>query len=77
MSRVMAESTPPIDQIKNKNVRFGKSGKIAYTHTNRIKHIYTSVQTVGIMGLPIPRIAAPRISLSPQIKYVVEIMTIF
>ena len=30
-----------------------------------------------MVGLPIPLSAAPMISLMPQIKYVLEIMTIF
>ena len=59
--RVIMESTQPTGHTKYRNVRFGYSGKIQYTHTNRSKHIYTSVVMVAAIGLPIPRRASPKV----------------
>lgn len=66
----------PIGHIAYKNVRFLKYGNTAYTHTNRIAHIKIKVEKVETVGFPIPLSAAPMISLIPQRKYVLEIMTI-
>ena len=74
---MVIDSIHPIGQIKYKNVRFGQSGKIRYTHTKRIAHIKISVAAVATIGFPMPFIAAPMISLIPQIKYVLEIIIIF
>ena len=76
-SNMVMDITHPIGQIRYKNVRFGQSGKIKYTHTNRIAHIKINVAAVVTMGFPMPFNAAPMISLIPQIKYVLEIITIF
>ena len=40
-------------------------------------HIYTKVETVGSIALPIPLRAEPRTSFIPQIKYVLDIIIIF
>lgn len=71
------DNVHPIGQIKYRKVRFGQSGKIRYTHTKRIAHMKINVATVVTMGFPIPFSAAPMISLIPQIKYVLEMITIF
>ena len=71
------DSTQPIGHIKYRNVRFGSIGNTKYTHRKRIAHIKISVATVATVGLPIPRRAAPNISLIPQMKYVLEITIIF
>ena len=67
----------PIGQIRYKKVKLGHSGKKRKTHTKRMRHIYTNVETVGIIGLLSPRIVAHMISLMPMMKYVLEIIIIF
>ena len=67
-SKVMMERTQPMGQIKYRNVRLGTSGKMKYTQINRLTHMNRNVATVADTGLPIPRRAAPKISLIPQIK---------
>ena len=62
------EATQPMGQTKYRKVRLGTSGKIRYTQTNRNPHIKIKVVTVGKVGFPMPRRAALKISLIPQMK---------
>ena len=64
----MMQQIQPMGQTRYRKVIFGTSGKIQYTQTNRRPHIKIKVVTVGKVGFPIPRRAAPKISLMPQMK---------
>ena len=61
-------ATQPIGHTRYRKVRFGTRGKMKYTQMNRNPHMKINVVTVGKVGLPIPRSAALKISLIPQMK---------
>ena len=76
-SNMVMDSVHPIGQTKYRNVKFGQSGKIRYTQTKRSAHMKINVAIVVTIGFPMPFNAAPIISLIPQMKYVLEMITIF
>lgn len=67
-SSAIIDSIHPMGQTKYRKVRLGYRGKIRYTHKNRKAHMNINVATVAATGFPMPRRAAPKISLIPQIK---------
>ena len=75
--RVIIERVHPIGQTIYRNVRFCTSGNMRYTQINLSPHINTRVANVGMSGFPSPRRAEQRISLIPQMKYVLDMIIIF
>ena len=57
--KVKADNAQPMGQTKYRKVRLGIRGYTKYTQAKRSAHRKNMVVTVGAIGLPIARIAAP------------------
>jgi hypothetical protein len=74
---VIIDNVHPIGQTKYKNVRFGQRGNTKYTHANLSRHKNIRLVAAGAIGRPIPFSVPPSTSFIPQMKYVLDTITIF